>query len=113
MNPILAQFLGALGTLALFSFGILIVAWDNANNAQHTGPFSFRIFWADNKDPFLRAIIYGILIVTGLTWITGIQDILQYIGLNITVPITSGGAALLGGLMYDRIRQKRKSKTDN
>lgn len=110
MNPILIQILNALGTLALYSFGILLVAWDNANNAQQTGPFSFRIFWQDNKDPFLRAIIYGVLIVAGLTWITGIQDILQYIGLNITVPITSGGAALLGGLMYDRIRQKRKSK---
>ncbi len=110
MNPIWQQILGALATLALYSFGILLVAWDNANNTQDTGPFSFKIFWEQNKDPFLRSIIYGVLIVAGLTWITGIQDILQYIGLNVTVPITSGGAALLGGLMYDRIRQKRKNK---
>ncbi len=109
MNPIWQQILGALGTLGIYTFGILVVAWDNANNTQSTGAFSFRIFWNENKDPFLRAMIYGLLIVAGLTWITGIQDILQYIGLNITVPITSGGAALLGGLMYDRIRQKRKN----
>ncbi len=110
MHPIWQQILGALGTLAIFSFGILVVAWDNSNNAQDTGSFSFRIFWNDNKDPFLRAMIWGVIIVTGVTLIEGVAELFNLIGLNLSVPIQSGAAAVLGAGMYDRIRQKRKNK---
>lgn len=116
MNPILAQFLGALGTLALYIFGIFLAAYYNATFTPDTGNFDFKKFWADNADAFIRSLVWGVMIVVLVTFVKEASEVMQLLGFVITVPVSGGGAVILGATIYQAIRKKvkfDKVKLDN
>jgi hypothetical protein len=98
------------GTLGLSVLGMFAVAWVNANTTPTTGAFSLSIFWRDNAQAFLWALIGMIIIITILVLVPSATDFFKFIGFSIEIPISGAGALTLGGFVYDTARKRFKTQ---
>jgi hypothetical protein len=106
----LETILNITGTLGLSVLGMLGVAWVNATTTPTTGAFSITIFWRDNAQAFLWALIGMIIIITILVIVPSASDFFKFIGFSIEIPISGAGALTLGGFVYDTTRKRFKTQ---
>lgn len=106
----LETILNITGTLGLSVLGMFAVAWVNATTTPTTGAFSITIFWRDNAQAFLWALIGMIIIITILVIVPSASDFFKFIGFSIEIPISGAGALTLGGFVYDTARKRFKTQ---
>lgn len=106
-----AQILALAVTIGLSVFGMMAIAWWNALTSPNSGRPSLRIFWKENKEPFLISIITIAFFVPLFVLVPGASDWLRTVtGITVTVPISNGSGLLIGAFFYEIVRKKFKGK---
>lgn len=94
-------------SIAMSASGMLLVAWYNGYTSPWTGPFNFKVFWQENGIPFIYSM-FGICLLISIVGLA--PDVTGWIktltGFEIKVPITNGGAVIMGAIVYDQVRKK-------